>query len=144
MSLGNISESASALHRQALVLDMTMPMLQRSDLKRFWAAMARAWTSLYAILTTSSSWSDRNMSALGPIMSMTCQDARAKALGTSLSRLIGGRVKNPLEVIEVVDIVPYREAAAMAAHFLESAVRCLKVQIAVSEEKLRIYSRIKE
>jgi|APLow6443716910_1056828.scaffolds.fasta_scaffold16662_1 o-succinylbenzoate synthase len=60
---------------------------------------------------------------------IACQDARAKALGVSLSRLIGGALKDPLEVIEVVDIVPPQEAAKMAIHFVESGFRCLKIKI---------------
>lgn len=51
MNNWNISESASALHRQALVLDMTMPMLQGSDLKRFWAALSRMRHSGYSYVS---------------------------------------------------------------------------------------------
>jgi len=60
---------------------------------------------------------------------IACQDARAKALGTSLSGMIGGRIKNPVDVIEVVDIVPSQEAAKMAIQFVQSGLRYLKVKI---------------
>ncbi len=51
MNNWNISESAAALHRQALVLDMTMPMLQGSDLTRFWAALDRMRHSGYSYVS---------------------------------------------------------------------------------------------
>jgi len=47
----HICESAAALHRQALVLDMTMPMLQDSDLTRFWAALDRMRQSGYGYVS---------------------------------------------------------------------------------------------
>lgn len=41
MNNGHVAQSAAALYREALILDMTMPMLQNSDLNRFWAALDR-------------------------------------------------------------------------------------------------------
>lgn len=66
---------------------------------------------------------------------IACQDARAKALGTSLSRLIGGALKDPLEVIEVVDIVPHQEAANMALQFVQAGLRCLKIKIGLNPKE---------
>lgn len=66
---------------------------------------------------------------------IACQDARAKTLGTSLSRLIGGVQKNPLEVIEVVDIVPTKDAAKMAVRFVQSGFRCLKIKIGLDPKE---------
>jgi len=51
MSDGNLAATAAALHRQALVLDMTMPMLQGSDLGRFWAALDRMRVSGYSYVS---------------------------------------------------------------------------------------------
>ncbi|HSJ52527.1 MAG TPA: membrane dipeptidase [Anaerolineae bacterium] len=51
MNRSTISESAAALHRRALVLDMTMPMLQGSDLTRFWAALDRMRQSGYSYVS---------------------------------------------------------------------------------------------
>jgi membrane dipeptidase len=48
MNTWNISEKAETLHREALVLDMTMPMLQGSDLTRFWTALARTRQNGYS------------------------------------------------------------------------------------------------
>ena len=45
---------------------------------------------------------------------IACQDACAKASGIPLYRIFGGVLKNPVEVIEVIDIVPFEEAAKMA------------------------------
>jgi muconate cycloisomerase len=66
---------------------------------------------------------------------IACQDARAKALGTSVSRLIGGALKAPLEVIEVVDIVPHQEAAKMAREFVQYGLRCLKIKIGLNPKE---------
>ena len=66
---------------------------------------------------------------------IACQDARAKALGTSVSRLIGGALKAPLEVIEVVDIVPHQEAARMAREFVQYGLRCLKIKIGLNPKE---------
>ncbi len=66
---------------------------------------------------------------------IACQDARAKALGTSVSRLIGGTLKAPLEVIEVVDIVPHQEAAKMAREFVKLGLRCLKIKIGLNPKE---------
>lgn len=66
---------------------------------------------------------------------IACQDARAKCLGISLSQLIGGIRKNPLELIEVVDIVPNQEAAEMAAQYVQEGVQCLKIKIGLQPKE---------
>jgi muconate cycloisomerase len=66
---------------------------------------------------------------------IACQDARGKTLGTSISRLIGGIWKAPLEVIEVVDIVARQDAAKMALHFVQSGLQCLKIKIGLDPKE---------
>ena len=44
-------QRASDLHAHALVLDMTMPMLQRSELTRFWRALDRMRVSGYSCVS---------------------------------------------------------------------------------------------
>lgn len=51
MNNWNISPNAAALYRSALVLDMTVPMLQRSDLSLFFAALARMQASGYTFVS---------------------------------------------------------------------------------------------
>jgi len=45
------SQRAERLHARALVLDMTLPMLQRSDLARFWQALDRMRRSGYSYVS---------------------------------------------------------------------------------------------
>lgn len=63
---------------------------------------------------------------------IACQDARAKALGVSLSRVLGGTLRNPVEVIEAVDIVPLQEASKMAARYVEEGFRCIKIKVGLN------------
>ncbi len=60
---------------------------------------------------------------------LACRDAAAKALGAPLWRLLGGGAKRTVEVIEVVDIVPGEQAAAMARAIVEKGFQCIKVKI---------------
>jgi o-succinylbenzoate synthase len=98
-------------------------------------------TEMEAILARMDAVLPKNLMAKAGV-EIACQDARAKALGASLSHLIGGRLKDPLEVIEVVDIVPHEEAASMAIRHMESGFRCLKIKIGLSPkddiERVRI------
>lgn len=60
---------------------------------------------------------------------IACQDARAKALGVSLSQVIGGSLRNPVEAIEAIDIVPLEEASRMAARYVENGFRYIKIKV---------------
>ena len=66
---------------------------------------------------------------------IACQDARAKALGVSLSQLIGGALRNPVEVVETVDIVPVKEAAQMATKHVENGFRCIKIKVGLDPKE---------
>jgi membrane dipeptidase len=46
-----LTQHAADLHRRALVLDMTMPLLQNSDLNRFWRALERMRANGYAFVS---------------------------------------------------------------------------------------------
>jgi hypothetical protein len=70
-------------------------------------------SDIEAVLSRMDSVLPKNLMAKAGI-EIACQDARAKALGVSVSHLLGGTLKNPVEVIEVVDIVSPEEAAQMA------------------------------
>ena len=70
----------------------------------------------------------KNLMAKGGI-EIACQDARAKALGIPIFRLLGGPLRNPVETIEAVDIVPLETAARMAAEYVESGFRYLKIKV---------------
>jgi o-succinylbenzoate synthase len=66
---------------------------------------------------------------------IACQDARAKALNVSLSQLIGGTLRNPIEVVETVDIVSMKEAAQMATKHVENGFRCIKIKIGLDPKE---------
>jgi len=85
-------------------------------------------SDIEAILSRMDSVLPKNLMAKAGI-EIACQDARAKALGVSVSQLLGGTLKNPVEVIEVVDIVSPEEAAQMALQRVAEGFRCLKIKI---------------
>ncbi len=85
-------------------------------------------SDIEAILSRMDSVLPRNLMAKAGI-EIACQDARAKALCVSLSQLLGGTLKNPVEVIEVVDIVTPEEAAETALQRVAQGFRCLKIKI---------------
>ncbi len=60
---------------------------------------------------------------------IACQDARAKAFGVSLAQVIGGPLRNPVEAIEAIDIVPLEEASRMAVRYVENGFRYIKIKI---------------
>ena len=73
---------------------------------------------------------------------IACQDARAKALGIPIFRLLGGPLRNPVETIEAIDIVPPDAAARMATEYAERGFRCLKIKVgldlAADVERVRV------
>ena len=60
---------------------------------------------------------------------IACQDIRGKALGVPLSRLLGGTLTDPVEVIAVVDIVPPEEAAWTAEEAVKDGFRFIKIKV---------------
>jgi o-succinylbenzoate synthase len=66
---------------------------------------------------------------------IACQDARAKALGVSLSQAMGGTLRNSVEVIEAIDIVPLKEAARMAAEHVENGFQCIKIKVGLDPKE---------
>ena len=60
---------------------------------------------------------------------IACQDIRGKALGVPVYRLLGGVLTDPVETIEVVDIVPPEEAARMAEGFAREGCRFIKIKV---------------
>jgi o-succinylbenzoate synthase len=85
-------------------------------------------TDMEAILIRMNTVLPKNLMAKAGI-EIACQDARAKALGIPLYRIFGGALKKPVEVIEVVDIVPFEEAAKMAVQYVKDGFRCIKIKI---------------
>jgi len=81
-----------------------------------------------AILERMDSVLAKNLMAKGGI-EIACQDIRGKALGVPIFRLLGGPLRNPVETIEAIDIVPLDAAARMAAGFVENGFRYLKIKV---------------
>jgi o-succinylbenzoate synthase len=81
-----------------------------------------------AILSRMDSVLPKNLMAKAGI-EIACQDARAKALGVSLSQVIGGPLRHPIEAIEAIDIVPLKEASRMAVQYVEEGFRTIKIKI---------------
>lgn len=63
---------------------------------------------------------------------IACQDIRGKALGVPLYRLLGGVLTEPVETIEVVDIVPAEEAAATAKGAVQKGCRFIKIKVGLN------------
>jgi L-alanine-DL-glutamate epimerase-like enolase superfamily enzyme len=63
---------------------------------------------------------------------IACQDIRGKALGVPLYRLLGGVLTEPVETIEVVDIVPPGEAVRMAEGFAQDGCRFIKIKVGLN------------
>jgi o-succinylbenzoate synthase len=85
-------------------------------------------SDIEAILARMDSVLPKNLMAKAGV-EIACQDARAKALGVPLYQVLGGRVRNPVEAIEAIDIVPLEEAAEMAARHLKNGFRYIKIKI---------------
>jgi len=66
---------------------------------------------------------------------IACQDARAKASDIPLFQLMGGRLKHPIEVIEVIDILPFDESEKLAAKHVENGFRCIKIKIGLNPKE---------
>jgi o-succinylbenzoate synthase len=66
---------------------------------------------------------------------IACQDVRAKASGVPLFQLMGGKLQYPIEVIEVIDILPFDEAARLAAQHVENGFRCIKIKIGLNPKE---------
>lgn len=81
-----------------------------------------------AIIARMDSVLPKNLMAKAGI-EIACQDARAKALGVPLFQIIGGSLRNPVEAIEAIDIVPLEEAAEMAVRHVKNGFRCIKIKI---------------
>jgi o-succinylbenzoate synthase len=92
------------------------------------AVMGMEVTDIEAILSRMDSVLPKNLMAKAGI-EIACQDARAKAFGVSISRVIGGTLRVPVQVIEGVDIVPPGVAAKMAARHVADGFRCIKVKV---------------
>ena len=92
------------------------------------AVMGMDVTDMEAILIRMNTVLPKNLMAKAGV-EIACQDARAKALGIPLYRIFGGALKKPVEVIEVVDIVPFEEAAKMAVQYVKDGFRCIKIKI---------------
>ncbi|MEW6266930.1 MAG: enolase C-terminal domain-like protein [Thermodesulfobacteriota bacterium] len=92
------------------------------------AVMGMEVTDLESILLRMDAVLPKNLMAKAGI-EIACQDARAKALGVPVSRVIGGMIRAPVEIIEGIDIVPLEEAEAMAARHVANGFRCLKVKV---------------
>jgi L-Ala-D/L-Glu epimerase len=95
------------------------------------AVMGMNASDTEAILSRMDAVLPKNLMAKAGI-EIACQDLRAKSSGVSLSHMIGGKLKDPVDVIEVVDIVPPQEAAQMALRFVENGFRCLKIKIGLA------------
>jgi o-succinylbenzoate synthase len=61
-----------------------------------------------------------------------CQDLRGKALGVSLSRLLGGTGSGAVEVLAAIDIVSPDEAIAMANELVGKGFRCIKIKVGLN------------
>jgi len=105
------------------------------------AVMGMDVTDIEAILIRMNMVLPKNLMAKAGI-EIACQDACAKALGIPLYRILGGALKKPVEVIEVVDIVPFEEAAKMAIQYVEDGFRCIKIKIGLhpkeDAERIRV------
>jgi len=86
------------------------------------------------ILETMDSVLPKNLMAKAGV-EIACQDARAKALGVPLSQLIGGALRNPVQVVETIDIVPLKEAAQMATKHVENGFQCIKIKVGLDPKE---------
>ena len=91
-------------------------------------------SDIESILSRMDSVLPKNLMAKAGV-EIACQDARAKALGVPLSHVIGGILRNPVEVIEGIDIVSTREAAQLAAKHVAKGYRCIKVKVGLHAEE---------
>jgi o-succinylbenzoate synthase len=92
------------------------------------AVMGMDVSDIEAILARMDMVLPKNLMAKAGV-EIACQDARTKALGASLSQVIGGPLRYPIEAIEAIDIVPLEEASRMAARYVENGFRYIKIKI---------------
>jgi L-alanine-DL-glutamate epimerase-like enolase superfamily enzyme len=61
-----------------------------------------------------------------------CQDVRGKVAGLPLTRLLGGAVREAVEVIAAVDIVPLSEAETLTKLWVEKGFGCIKIKVGLN------------
>jgi L-Ala-D/L-Glu epimerase len=66
---------------------------------------------------------------------LACQDAKAKALGVPLFRLIGGPLRSPVEAIEAIDIVSLDDASRMAERHVKNGFRHIKIKVGLDPKE---------